>query len=124
VTASASAPVISLVGSPRVFVARSAMNAVATRKMLPASSARWNPDVAATSGAACAASSEFVREVASAEKIASPSAAPTWVDALTSAPARPASDGGTPAFAAVCTPTNSPPSPKAMMTRPGNKSVQ
>ncbi len=107
-----------------MLAARSAIAAAHSTKMAASSSARWNPAVSATGRAAPAASSEAVRAVATAEKIASPSAAPTWVDAVTSAPASPASDGGTPALAAVCTPTNTPPSPNPMIIRPGNRSAQ
>ncbi len=111
-SAATATPVISVDdGSPRVFAARSAITAAHAAMMAASSSARWNPAVSATGVAAPAASSAVVRAVATAEKIASPSPAPTWVDAVTSAPASPASDGGTPALAAVCTPTNTAPSP-------------
>ncbi len=49
----------------------------------------------------CAASSELVRAVASADKMARPSATPTWKEAVMSAPARPALSGGTPALPAI-----------------------
>src|SRR5580693_7205212 len=111
-------------GSPRVFAARSAITAEHRMKMLASSSARWNPPVSATGVEAPAASSDEVCAVATAEKIASPSAAPTWVDAVTSAPANPASEGGTPALAAVWTPTNTPPRPNPMIISPGNRLVQ
>jgi hypothetical protein len=77
--------VISVVGSPRVFAVRSAITAAPRMKRLLSSSARWNPSVSAAGRATCSASSVFVHEVATAEKIASPSAAPTWNDALISA---------------------------------------
>jgi ABC-2 type transport system permease protein len=121
---SSATSVISPVGSPRVFAARSPITAAATRKTLATSSARWNPDERATAGVACPASSDRVRAVATADSTASPSAAPTWKDALIRALASPASDGGTPALAAVWTPTNTPPSPSAMTIIPGNTSVK
>src|SRR6266536_2674251 len=91
---------------PRVLVARSAMRAAARRKMLPASSARWKPATSACGGAVWIASRWWVRPVASAEKIASPSAPPSCWEALSSEAASPALSGGTPALAAVVTPTN------------------
>ena len=62
---------LSLSGSPRVFAARSAISAAPSTKMLPVSSARWNPDESATTRVAWDASSELVRDVASADRIAS-----------------------------------------------------
>jgi hypothetical protein len=94
-------PVISADGSPRVFAARVAMIAAATTNRAATSSARANPPASAVARGVPAARSEFVRAVATADKIASPSAPPTWKDALMSALARPACDAGTPALAAV-----------------------
>ena len=84
--------------SPRVLMAREAISAAASRKMLPASSARWKPEVRASDAEAWAASRWRAREVAIAEKIAIPSAPPSQVDALISAAARPALSAGTPAL--------------------------
>src|SRR5919197_5330258 len=106
-------------GSPRVLVARSAIAAAAIRKMLQATRARLKPAVSASGGATARASRWLVRELAMTEKIASPKAPPTQVDVFTSAAARPALSGGTPAFAAVFTPTKTKPKPKEMITRPG-----
>jgi len=50
--------------TPRVLVARSAMNAAATRKMLPTSSSRWKQDTSAWDCEMCAASWRWVRLVA------------------------------------------------------------
>ena len=71
--------------------------------MLDASSARWKPASQRLGRCACAASRSLVREVAIAEKIASPSAPPTCCEAFSSAAASPALSAGTPAFAAVVT---------------------
>src|SRR5258708_7919791 len=98
---SRTAPSAGADSSPRVFVARSAMTAAAARKMLQARSARWNPEVRASARATWATSRWLVRDVATAEKIASPSAPPSCCEVLTSAAASPALSGGTPAFAAV-----------------------
>ena len=65
-----------------------------------------------------------MREVASAEKIASPSAPPTCCDALSSAAARPACPAATPALAAVVTATNTAPRPIDMIIIPGSRSVR
>src|SRR5919201_1758207 len=108
-------------GSPRVLVARSAIAAAATRKMLQATRARLKPAVSAFGEAMACASKWLVREVAMTEKIASPKAPPTQVDVFTSAAARPALSGGTPAFAAVLTPTKTKPRPNDMITRPGRR---
>jgi hypothetical protein len=64
-----------------------------------------------------------VREVAIAEKIASPRAPPTCWEALRSAAASPALSAGTPAFAAVVTATNTAPRPIDITTRPGRRSA-
>src|SRR5919198_4628218 len=109
-------------GSPRVLVARSAIAAAAIRKMLQAMSARWKPAVSASGWAACVTSRWWVREVAITEKIASPNAPPTHVDVLTKAAASPALSGGTPALAAVLTPTKTNPRPNDMITSPGSRS--
>src|SRR6266511_581754 len=84
---------------PRVLVARSAMRAAVWI------ASRW-----------------WVRPVASAEKIASPSAPPSCWEALSSEAASPALSGGTPALAAVVTPTNTGPVPIATRIIPGSRS--
>src|SRR5919201_2393397 len=106
-------------GSPRVFVARSAIAAAATRKMLQARRARLKPAVSASGAATARASRWLVREVAMTEKIASPKAPPTQVDVFTSAAASPALSGGTPALAAVLTPTKTKARANEMNTRAG-----
>jgi hypothetical protein len=53
-------------------------------KMLPTSSARWNPDVIACDAGIPAASWSFVRLVETAVKMASPGAPPSHCDALSS----------------------------------------
>src|SRR5919205_116292 len=108
-------------GSPRVLVARSAITAAAVRKMLEGARARLKPDVSAFGEAMACASRWLVREVAMTEKIASPKAPPTQVDVFTSAAARPALSGGTPAFAAVLAPTKTKPRPNDMIMRPGRR---
>src|SRR5215207_6992855 len=108
--------------SPRVLVMRRATNAAARKKTLDASSDRWNPEVSASSTGARLASRSPVREVAIAEKIASPSAPPTCCEALSSAAARPAFSAGTPALAAVVTATKTAPRPIDITTRPGSRS--
>src|SRR5919197_4279819 len=108
-------------GSPRVLVARSAITAAAIRKMLQATRARLKPDVSASGDAMACASRWLVREVAMTEKIASPKAPSTQVDVFTSAAARPALSGGTPAFAAVLTPTKTKPRANDMIMRPGRR---
>jgi len=60
--------------------------------------------------------------VAMAEKMASPSATPSWNAALTRAAARPAWSGRTAALPAVCTPTSTAPRPRPMIIRPGSRS--
>jgi hypothetical protein len=65
----------------------------------------------------------LVRLVEIAEKIASPSAPPTQVEALTRPAARPALSGGTPACAAVVTATKIAPNSKDMITGPGRRSL-
>ena len=92
--------------------------------MLEASSARWKPEVSASAGGVWPASRSLVREVAIAEKIASPSAPPTCCEALSSAAASPALSAGTPAFAAVVTATNTAPRPIDMTIMPGSRSVR
>jgi hypothetical protein len=64
-------------GSPLVLVARRAIAAAATKKMLEARSARWKPAVSASGRATWRATRWLVREVAMAEKIANPRAAPS-----------------------------------------------
>src|ERR671937_2331451 len=108
-------------GSPRVLVARSAIAAAAIRKMLQARRARLKPAVSASGDATARASRWLVREVAMTEKIASPKAPPTQVDVFTSAAARPALSGGTPAFAAVFTPAKTKASPNNHITTPGQR---
>ena len=105
-----------------VFVARTAMTAEARMKMLPISSARWKPAVNACATGAWAASRSCVRLVATAEKIASPSAPPSCCEAFRSAAASPALSAGTPAFAAVVTPTNTAPRPIDVIIMPGSRS--
>src|SRR6201993_3422886 len=90
--------------------------------MTHAMRARWKPPVSAAWDVAPWASGCVVRVVAITEKIASPSAPPTHVDVLISAAASPALSAGTPAFAAVLTPTNTKPSPNDMTTSPGRMS--
>src|SRR5437588_12988834 len=53
--------------------------------------------------------------------MASPSAPPTQVEVLTSAAARPALSAGTPALAAVLTPTKTKPRPTDMIISPGRR---
>ena len=62
-----------------------------------------------------------MREVAIAVKMASPSAPPICWEELTSAAARPARDGGTPALAAVVVPTKTPPMPERHDQHPGQQ---
>src|ERR1700756_4052551 len=83
---------------------------------------RWKPPVSAAGDVAPWASRCVVRVVAITEKIASPSAPPTHVEVLISAAASPALSAGTPAFAAVLTPTNTKPSPNDMTSSPGRMS--
>src|ERR671924_2336348 len=54
--------------------------------------------------------------------MASPNAPPTHVDVLIRAAASPALSGGTPALAAVLTPTKTNPSPNDMIASPGSRS--
>ena len=63
-------------GSHLVLVARRAITAAATKKMLEASNARWNPEVSASGKGTWWATKVFVRDVAMAEKTAKPRAAP------------------------------------------------
>src|SRR5271169_581965 len=107
-----------------VFVARAAITAATTRNALQARSAAWTPPVRADGVLACAAIRWFVRPVAIAVRIARPRAAPTVDDVVISAAASPALWAGTPALAAFCTPTMTAPSPSAMITRPGSRSVR
>src|ERR671931_78500 len=110
---SGSASIAGGAASPRVFVARNAVTA----------DARWKPEVRACDVGAPPASRWFVRLVDTAVKIASPSAPPSCCDALSSAAASPALSAGTPAFAAVVTPTKTPPPPSARMSVPGSRSA-
>ena len=66
------------------------MSAAARRKMLQTRSALWNPEVSAAGLATCLKRRWFVREVAIAEKMASPRAPPIHVELLMSAAASPA----------------------------------
>src|ERR1700730_1258127 len=110
-------------GSPVVWAVRRAIAAAATKKMLQARSARWNPEVSASGRATWRAARWLVREVAMAEEIANPRAAPSWEEAWIKEAARPALSGGTPALAAVWTATNTAPSPTDMINRPGSRSL-
>ena len=60
-----------------------------------------------------------MRLVAIAEKIARPRALPICLAAVSSAAASPALSAGTPALAAMVTPTNTAPAPSDIMSRPG-----
>ncbi len=64
-----------------------------------------------------------MRAVASAEKIASPSAEPSWSEVLSRPAASPACSAGTPALAAVVTVTKTAPSPTDMISSPGSRSA-
>src|SRR5919198_3938162 len=90
--------------------------------MPQAVSARWKPEVSASGWVAPAASRWWVREVAITEKIASPKAPPTHVEVLIRAAASPALSGGTPALAAVLTPTKTKPRPNDMIRSAGSRS--
>src|SRR5919197_5941483 len=110
--------------SPRVLVARSAIAPEARTQMLPISSPRWKPEVSACETGAPAESRWLVRLVETAVSTASPSAPPSCCDALRRAAARPALSAGTPALAAVATPTKTPPAPSARTSMPGSRSAR
>src|SRR5450755_774023 len=103
---------------------RSATTAAASRKKQPVSNARWKPDVSAAGNDVWPASRWVVRDVAIAEKIASPSALPICCDELSSAAASPALSADTPALAAVVTPTKTAPRPNDTTSSPGRRSVR
>jgi len=84
----------------RTLGARSAITAAITSAMLAPSSPRWKPSVSASDGWVCVASRWLVRTVARETKIASPSAAPSWKEAVISDAASPALSAGTPPLAA------------------------
>ena len=71
-----------------------------------------------------AAATVHVRLVAMAVKIARPSAPPTCCEAFSSEAARPALSAGTPALAAVVTPTNTGPIPTERTSIPGRRSAR
>src|SRR6185312_8495236 len=68
--------------SPWVFGARIAITAATARKIAASSSASWSPAVSASAWDARWARSPVVVDVATAEKIAMPSAPPSHIDAL------------------------------------------
>ena len=92
------------------------MASAATRQRALQSRARWNPAVSASGGGVRAASRWLVRLAAIPLNTARPSADPSWKEAVIRAAANPAWFSGTPAFAAVCTPAYSSPSPAPMTT--------
>src|SRR5437868_4646396 len=110
--------------SPRLLAARIATSAAAARKMLLASKARANPEVSASGRGLPPVTASFVLAVATAEKIANPTAPPSCCEALSSAAASPARSGGTLALAAVVIATNAAPRPNEEISRPGSRSVR
>ena len=91
--------------------------------MLEASSARWYPLVRAAVFGVWVVRRCWVRLVAIAEKIARPRALPICLAAVSSAAASPAWCAGTPALAAMVTPTNTAPAPSGIVSRPGSTSL-
>src|SRR4051795_605490 len=90
---------------------------------VPPTNAAWKPSVSATACPAPLVTLSVVVEVATADSAAMPSAPPTCCDVLISPDARPASDGFTPASAAIEIGTNVKPMPTAMTRKPGSRSL-
>ena len=96
----------------------SAISAPAAVSAMHAAKADWNPSVRASAWSPPAASTSVVREIATVETTATPSAAPIWKVVLLSPEASPAWCSGTPARAAIETVTNVSPTPGPQSSRP------
>src|SRR5271169_4970941 len=103
----------------RVLPMRRASRAAEAIRMPPTSRAWWYPASDATAGDTWADSRWSVRVIATAERMARPSALPTCWDEFSNPAARPAWSDGTPALAAAVTETNTDPAPSDITRNPG-----
>src|SRR5690242_2462178 len=106
-----------------VLPMRRATRAAAAIVMAPTSRAWWYPASAATEGDTRPAIRWSVRVIATAERMARPSALPICWDEFSSPAARPAWSDGTPALAAAVTETNTDPAPSDITRNPGSRSL-